>query len=96
MKAEDLAAISDWLVTKGLRGLDEMEIVNGFCLRCRQAGLNIDRALALIDTLHPVYEGRAFQWDNNQVPARDAFEYGPSNEGVSAENWSAPPSSTCA
>lgn len=87
MKAEDLAAISDWLVTKGLRGLDEMEIVNGFCLRCRQAGLNIDRALALIDTLHPVYEGRAFQWDNNQVPARDAFEYGPSNEGVSAENW---------
>jgi adenylate cyclase len=86
MKAEDIEAISSWLVMKGLRGLDEMDIVNGFCQRCRDVGLNIDRGLALIDTLHPVYEGRAFQWDS-QEPARTAFEYGPTNEGISAENW---------
>ncbi|MDQ0322542.1 adenylate cyclase [Pararhizobium capsulatum DSM 1112] len=86
MNAEDITSISNWLVNKGLRGLDEMDIVNGFCQRCRAAGLNIDRGLALIDTLHPVYEGRAFQWDS-QEPARTAFEYGPTNEGISADNW---------
>ena len=86
MNANDIGEISAWLTTQGLKGTDEMDIVNGFCQRARAAGLKLDRGLALIDTLHPVYEGRAFQWDSHE-PVKTAFDYGPSNEGVSAENW---------
>ncbi|HTO30032.1 MAG TPA: adenylate/guanylate cyclase domain-containing protein [Pararhizobium sp.] len=86
MNANDIGEISAWLTTQGLKGTDEMDIVNGFCQRARAVGMRLDRGLALIDTLHPVYEGRAFQWDSKE-PVRGAFEYGPTNEGVSAENW---------
>ena len=86
MNAHDIGEISAWLTTQGIKGTDEMDIVNGFCERAGAAGMRLDRGLALIDTLHPVYEGRAFQWDSRE-PAKTAFEYGPTNEGVSAENW---------
>ncbi len=86
MNANDIGELSAWLTTQGLKGTDEMDIVNGFCQRAREIGMRLDRGLALIDTLHPVYEGRAFQWDSKE-PVRGAFEYGPTNEGVSAENW---------
>ena len=86
MNANDISEISAWLTTQGLKGTDEMDIVNGFCQRARAAGMRLDRGLSLIDTLHPVYEGRAFQWDSKE-PVKAAFEYGPTNEGVSAENW---------
>ncbi|KQS65346.1 adenylate cyclase [Rhizobium sp. Leaf371] len=86
MDAGEIARISAWLTTQGLKGSDEMEIMRGFCEHLRAAGLPIDRGLALIDTLHPVYEGRAFQWDSRE-PGKGMFEYGPTNEGVSEENW---------
>lgn len=86
MNANDITDLSAWLTTQGLMGVDEMDIVDGFCKRCRAAGLPLERGLALIDTLHPVYEGRAFQWDSKEE-IRTAFDYGPSNQGVSAENW---------
>ncbi len=66
--------------------MGEADILAGFCEACRQRGLNVDRAMALMDTLHPVYEGRAFRWDGNQVIERE-FEYGPSHQGIAAENW---------
>ncbi|WP_275785871.1 adenylate/guanylate cyclase domain-containing protein [Pararhizobium gei] len=86
MDAQKIADLSAWLTTQGLKGVDEMDIVNGFCQRARQAGLRLDRGLALIDTLHPVYEGRAFQWDSLE-PIKSAVEYGPTDEGTAAETW---------
>lgn len=53
-------------------------LLGGFCAACRDAGLPLDRSLALIDTLHPVHEGRAFRWDSQQVVETE-FEYGPSS-----------------
>jgi adenylate cyclase len=54
----EIDALNAWLITAGLRGEPEAALVSGFCERMVAAGLPISRALVLIDTLHPVYEGR--------------------------------------
>ncbi|MFK0162083.1 adenylate/guanylate cyclase domain-containing protein [Rhizobium sp. NPDC090279] len=86
MDAKDIGEIASWLMQAGLKGMTEVDILSGFCEQCRLHGLNLDRAMALMDTLHPVYEGRAFRWDGNQVIERE-FEYGPSHQGIASENW---------
>ncbi|HET7880511.1 MAG TPA: adenylate/guanylate cyclase domain-containing protein [Acetobacteraceae bacterium] len=57
-----LTELSDWLTRAGLAGKSESDIVAGFCQRCVAAGLPIGACVLFIDTLHPVYEGRAFRW----------------------------------
>ena len=54
--------LSAWLIQAGLAGTSETDIVSGFCDRCVAGGLPLARALMLIDTLHPVHEGRVFRW----------------------------------
>jgi len=58
--------------------------VSGFCERAVATGLPISRALVLIDTLHPVYEGRLVRWGHD--PSQPVVhEYGRTGlpEGVS-------------
>ncbi|WP_127966550.1 adenylate/guanylate cyclase domain-containing protein [Agrobacterium sp. RS6] len=86
MTDEDIERISAWVAHQGLRGASESVLLGGFCAACRDAGLPLDRSLALIDTLHPVHEGRAFRWDIQQVVETE-FEYGPSSSGDALENW---------
>jgi adenylate cyclase len=63
MIAEDgIDALNAWLARAGLRGEPEAALVNGFCERAVAAGLPISRALVLIDSLHPIYEGRVVRW----------------------------------
>jgi adenylate cyclase len=67
MIAKDgIDALNTWLVTAGLRGEPETVLVTEFCERAVAAGLPINRALVIIDTLHPVYEGRLFRWGHDQ------------------------------
>ena len=56
------AELSEWLTQAGLAGMSETDIVCGFCDRCVAAGFPLARALVLIDTLHPVHEGRVLRW----------------------------------
>ncbi len=64
-----------WLAEMGLNGAAEETLVHGFCERAVDAGLPISRALMLIDTLHPIYEGRLFRWGHDpSLPA--VVEYG--------------------
>jgi adenylate cyclase len=64
MIAKDgIDVLNTWLVTAGLRGESETVLVTGFCERAVAAGLPIRRALVIIDTLHPVYEGRPYGFD---------------------------------
>lgn len=86
MTNEDIERISAWVAQQGLHGASESLLLGGFCAACRDAGLPLDRSLALIDTLHPVHEGRAFRWDSQQV-VEPEFEYGPSSSGDAFENW---------
>jgi hypothetical protein len=60
--ADDIEALNAWLAKAGLRGEPEAALVNGFCERAMAAGVPISRALLLVDTLHPIYEGRLVRW----------------------------------
>ena len=76
MFAQDgIDTLSAWLAKSGLRGESEAALVSGFCERAVAAGLPISRGLVIIDTLHPVYEGRLFRWGHD--PSQPAVqEYG--------------------
>src|SRR6266567_6765361 len=79
--------LMNWLVSQGLTGLPENDLIRGFCERCRAEGLELSRGLVLIDTLHPIYEGRAFRWSDTPTNESDVVEYGSTAEGDAAKNW---------
>ncbi|MDM9625626.1 adenylate/guanylate cyclase domain-containing protein [Rhizobium sp. S152] len=87
MEKSDIGTVAAWLTEQGLKGASESELLTGFCNICREFGLPLDRGMALMDTLHPVHEGRAFRWDSLEEIETE-FEYGPTGgEGNSLENW---------
>src|ERR1700736_714584 len=77
----------NWLVSQGLTGLPENDLIRGFCERCRAEGLELSRGLVFIDTLHPIFEGRGFRWNDTEIDESPIFEYGPTSEGGAATNW---------
>ena len=87
MNDEAIAAISQWVVLQGIAGASETELLDGFCERCCAAGLPLSRSLALIDTLHPTFEGRAFRWRGDGIAIDPRLEYGRSDVGEAAERW---------
>jgi adenylate cyclase len=62
MDDREFAELSAWITEAGLAGRSESAILAGFCDRLVARGVPLARSLVLIDTLHPVYEGRAFRW----------------------------------
>src|SRR5690349_3573617 len=79
--------LMNWLVSKGLTGLPENDLIRGFCERCRAEGLELSRGLVFIDTLHPIFEGRKFRWNDTEINESDSFEYGSTSAGDAAQNW---------
>ncbi|UDL94219.1 adenylate/guanylate cyclase domain-containing protein [Lichenihabitans sp. PAMC28606] len=80
-------ALSSWLTEQGLAGATEQELLHGFCNSPHCTGLSLSRSLLIIDTLHPVYEGRAFRWRNDGVVEEAVVEYGFSSDGDAAVTW---------
>ena len=58
-----LAELTAWITEAGLAGQSEIATLTGFCEWAVRFGLPIARAIVLADTLHPIYEGRAFRWN---------------------------------
>jgi adenylate cyclase len=79
--------LMNWLVSQGLEGLPENDLIRGFCERCRAEGLDLSRAMVFIDTLHPIFEGRGFRWNDTTTNESDTFEYGSTEQGENAQNW---------
>src|SRR6266478_2468414 len=79
--------LMNWLVSQGLTGAAENDLIRGFCERCRAGGLDLSRGLVFIDTLHPIFEGRGFRWNDTETNESDTFEYGSTSTGDAAQNW---------
>jgi adenylate cyclase len=80
--------LARWTTEAGLAGKSETTILDGFCHRAVAAGLPVARAMVIIDTLHPVHEGRVFRWRREgEAGHTEAIEYGPTDEGEAAESW---------
>jgi len=86
MTEAEIAELAAWIAEAGLAGRAETALVAGFCDRVVACGLPLVRAVAFIDTLHPIHEGRAFRWDRGK-PETTLTEYGRSVEGEAAERW---------
>jgi adenylate cyclase len=88
MEAAQVASIAKWVTEAGLAGVAEPELLHGFCDRLVEAGSSIARVNMVVDTLHPIHEGRAFRWRRDEVNLDPIIEYGRTNvEGEAADNW---------
>jgi len=79
--------LAEWVTQAGLVGRTESELMGGFCRRIADTGVPLARALVVLDTLHPIYEGRAFRWRAEAPEAAEVLDYGRTNEGEAAESW---------
>jgi adenylate cyclase len=79
--------LAGWVTEAGLIGRTEGELMAGFCRRMTEGGVPLARAIVILDTLHPIYEGRAFRWRADMPDEAEAIDYGRTNEGEAAENW---------
>src|ERR1700731_562851 len=79
--------LAGWVTEAGLIGRTESELMAGFCRRIVDAGVQLARGIVILDTLHPIYEGRAFRWRADMPGAVEAIDYGRTSEGEAAENW---------
>src|SRR5262249_16474201 len=91
MKTADVDRINDWIVRRGLEGAHETDLLREFSENHTAVGLPINRAIVIIDTLHPVPEGTVFRWRNDNVEEKAAASYGRTTEGEAAEAWKRSP-----
>ena len=84
MDNAQFTALCEWIAEAGLAGLSEMATLEGFCERALEVGLPLARANVVIDTLHPVYEGRAFVW-NCKTRKTAVTEFG--RDTVDMQRW---------
>lgn len=88
----DTDILLDWIVRRGLDGVDESQLLREFCEKCREAGLMLSRALSFIDTLHPVHEGRIYRWRDDSTDEPAATDYARTDQGgPAAESWQRSP-----
>jgi adenylate cyclase len=81
MDDDQFSELSAWIVEAGLAGYDESALLTGFCERAFAVGLPVARANVVIDTLHPVYRGRAFTW-TRQTHETALTPYGRSEDSL--------------
>jgi len=87
MNQQAIDETAHWVTAHGLAGASEKTLLDGFCERCCAADVELSRAVAIIDTLHPIYEGRAFRWRNDGIEEEAIIEYRSTSVGEAAENW---------
>ncbi len=91
MNRDDIDSIAQWLAETGLRGESEIALLNGFCERSRVAGLPIGRGMLIIDTLHPIYEGRGFRWREDESDEEPVLEFKRDVDGAATASWQSSP-----
>jgi adenylate cyclase len=89
MDTKQAADLANWVTKAGLTGMTELELLHGFCHRLVAKGMPIARVNIVIDTLHPIHEGRVFRWRcHDQGDVDSVVEYGRTNVGgEAAANW---------
>jgi adenylate cyclase len=82
------SSITQAMTEGGLAGIPEPDLLREFSVRLNAQGLALTRALVVIDTLHPVHEGRVFRWRSDESEFERIIEYGRTNEpGEAQDNW---------
>ncbi|WP_298937148.1 adenylate/guanylate cyclase domain-containing protein [uncultured Ruegeria sp.] len=80
-------SLIDWLVTKGLEGAGQEELLEEFCTRLVEMGVPLMRFHAAQSTLHPVYGGTGYSWYHDKGGESEKFE----NTDTPSEQWQSSP-----
>jgi len=85
-----VSKLAAWVTAAGLAGQSETALLAGFCERAQTMGIPLARAQVIIDTLHPVHEGRVFRWerDKEELAPRD---YERSDDRKAEARWRTSP-----
>jgi adenylate cyclase len=81
-----LSPVIQWISAAGLSGQRELDLLQGFCEHAVDIGLPLVRAVFGLDTLHPVLEGRVFEWQRSAATSTQS-EYGRLDPDSSNEKW---------
>ena len=81
-----LADLSRWIAERTLAGDAETRMLEGVCERLGRLGIVLKRVLIGADTLHPVLEGRIFEWHRDLEDVKEV-EYGRTASTGTDENW---------
>jgi adenylate cyclase len=76
----------EWIAAAGLAGRRELDLLQEFCERALGLGLPLSRAVVGVDTLHPVLEGRVFEWRRDAAATTQA-DYGRLDVEDSFDKW---------
>jgi adenylate cyclase len=87
LKIGNSAEIFAWLARAGLDNMSGIDLLTGFAERCNAIGMRLTRAVMLMDTLHPTWEGRAYHWRSDGSVADPVVEYGSSESGNTGDTW---------
>lgn len=88
MRSDAVEELGCHITKSGLAGASEVDLLKDFACRIRAEGLPVARALIIVDTLHPVHEGRVFRWRSDVPDGVELMEYGRTNRGgVEEERW---------
>lgn len=88
MDEAQAAEAGRWVTEAGLAGAAETDLLRGFCERLGAGGVALGRATVIVDTLHPVHEGRVFRWRRGETAPTPAVAYGRTSEpGAAADGW---------
>ncbi len=71
-KYEDLV---DWLVTSGLEGMGEQELLDGYCNKLLDLDVPLMRFHSAQPALHPAYGGTGYSWYNGRGGDYQTFNY---------------------
>lgn len=85
MTPESALDITQWVVSEGLKGSSETEILTGFCQRLVKEGVPLLRANLSQPTLHPIIGGHNFIWWRDEEKAvEEDWQRSFNREGVQA------------
>lgn len=83
---EALLSLHAAITAAGLSGRPEAALVQEFCTKACAMGVPLSRAIIGVDTLHPVLEGRIFQW-NRDVAQPKLSEYARRDYASDPSKW---------
>jgi adenylate cyclase len=76
-KKSDTEAVIRWLAIEGPRQSDSAQLLHHYCLRLREAGVQVDRSTLGAPLLHPIAQSSRVFWDIENGPEQRWFTHTP-------------------
>ena len=83
--------LNDWILKRGLKGVQVAQLITDFCQRVRDAGIDLEQSAIFMDTLHPVLESEAFFWDRGRCEDTDRQQFYRPDAVLNLQRWNESP-----